>query len=134
MYANHLLLANDTFVKHIFHLFSMMLSHGFTPEDMTRAVITSIRKKVKESVACSDKYRGIALNSIIGKVVYLIIIQIYGHALSSRFLQFSFKEKHSIVMCNAAIKEVVSHCLQNHKNVYACMLDATKAFDKVSFT
>ena len=26
------------------------------------------------------------------------------------------------------------HHLQNHNNVYACMLDATKAFDKVSFT
>ena len=37
-------------------------------------------------------------------------------------------------MCSADIKEVTSHYLQNQRGVYACMLDATKAFDKVSFT
>ena len=111
-----------------------MLSHGFTPEDMIRAVITSIPKNVKESVACSENYRGIALSSILGKVFDLIIIQRYGHALSSSDLQFSFKETHSTVMCSAAIKEVTSHYLHNKSYVYACMLDATKAFDKVSFS
>ena len=100
---------------------------------MIRAVITSIPKNVKESVACSENYRGIALSSILGKVFDLIIIQRYGHALSSSDLQFSFKERYSTVMCSAAIKEVTSHYLQK-SYVYACMLDATKAFDKVSFT
>ena len=62
----------------------MKLSYGFTPEDMIRAVITSIPKKnVNESVACSDNYRGIALSSILVKVFDLIILQRYGHALSS---------------------------------------------------
>ena len=134
MYSNHILLANEIFMKHISNLFSMMLSHGFTPEDIIRAVITSIPKNVKESVACSENYRGIALSSILGKVFDLIIIQRYGHALSSSDLQFSFKERHSTVMCSAAIKEATSHYLQNQSDVYACMLDATKAFDKVSFT
>ena len=104
MYSNHILLANDIFMKHISNLFSMMLSHGYTPEYMIRAVITSIPKNVKESVACSENYRGIALSSILGKVFDLIIIQRYGHALSSSDLQFSFKERHSTVMCSAAIK------------------------------
>ena len=83
MYSNHILLTNDTFMKHISNLFSMLLSHGFTPEDMIWAVITSIPKNVKESVACSENYRGIALNSIFGKVFDLIIIQGYDHALPS---------------------------------------------------
>ena len=122
MYSNHIPLANDIFMKHISNLFSMMLSHGFTPEDMIRAVITSIPKNVKESVACSENYRGIALSSILGKVFDLIIIQRYGHALSSSDLQFSFKERHSTVMCSAAIKEVTSHYLQNKRDVYLMLL------------
>ena len=93
MYSNHILLANDTVMKHISNLFSMMLSHGLTPEDMIRAVITSIPKNVKESVACSENYRGIAFSSIPGKVFDLIIIQRYVHALSSSDLQFSFKKR-----------------------------------------
>ena len=48
MYSSHILLANDTFMKHISNLFSMLLSHGFAPEDMTRAVITSIPKMLKK--------------------------------------------------------------------------------------
>ena len=77
---------------------------------------------------------GIALSSILGKVFGLIIIQRYGHALSSSDLQFSFKERRSTLMCSAAIKEGTSHYLQNQSDVYASMLDAKKAFDKVSFT
>ena len=67
MYSNHFLLANITFRKHISNLFSMILSHGFTPED----IITSIPKNVKESVACSENYRGFALSSFLGKVLIL---------------------------------------------------------------
>ena len=74
MCSNHILLAMDAFMKHIFNLFSMMLSHGFTPEDMIWAVITSIPKNVKESIICSENYRGIALSSILGKVFDLITI------------------------------------------------------------
>ena len=37
-------------------------------------------------------------------------------------------------MCSTAMKEVTSHYLQNKSDVYVCMLDATKAFDKVNFT
>ena len=68
MYSNHILFANDTFMKHISNLFSMVLSHRFTPEDMIWAVKYLIPKNVKGSVACSENYRGIALSSIFGKV------------------------------------------------------------------
>jgi len=134
VYSNHLLLANDIFKRHLSNLFSMMLIHGHTPDDMIRAVISSIPKSCKESISSSDNYRGIAMSSIFGKVFDIIIIRRHGDILSSNDLQFSFKEKHSTVMCSAAVKEIVSHYLQNASNVYSCMLDATKAFDKVCFT
>ena len=134
MYSNHIILAKDTFMKHISNLFSMMLSHRFMAEGMIQAVITIISQNVIESVTCNENYWGIALSSILGKVLDLIIIQRYGHALSSSDLQFSFKERYSTVMYSAAIKEVTSHYLQNQSDVYACMLDATKTFDNVSFT
>ena len=43
--------------------------------------------------------------------------------------QFAFKKCHSTNICTALVKEVVSYCNERNTNVYACLLDATEAFD-----
>ena len=47
--------------------------------------------------------------------------------------QFAFKKCHSTSMCTAVVKEVVSYYNGRNTNVYACLLDATKAFDCVRY-
>ena len=47
--------------------------------------------------------------------------------------QFAFKKCHSTSMCTALVKEVVSYYNGRNTNVYACLLDATKAFDCVRY-
>ena len=37
------------------------------------------------------------------------------------------------MLCTAVLKETVSHCIVGGSNVYACLLDASKAFDKVHY-
>ena len=48
-------------------------------------------------------------------------------------MQFAFKEKHSTTMCTTVVKEIAGHYNANGSNVYLCMLDATKAFDRVHY-
>ncbi len=36
-------------------------------------------------------------------------------------------------MCTSAVKETVQYYLNTNSSIYACMLDADKAFDKVHF-
>ena len=48
-------------------------------------------------------------------------------------MQFGFKNKHSTIMCSLAYYEVINHYLCNHSNVYSCLLDASKAFDRVHY-
>ena len=43
-------------------------------------------------------------------------------------MQFGLKNKHSTIMCSLAYYEVI-----NHSNVYSCLLDASKAFDRVHY-
>ena len=62
-----------------------------------------------------------------------IIIKRYYDQLMSNDLKFSFKAKHSTVMCTATLKEIASHYNAKGSQVFMCMLDATKAFDKVDF-
>ena len=61
------------------------------------------------------------------------MIQRFSDKLMSSDMQFSFKAQHSTVMCTCAVKEIAAHYNEKGSNVYVCMLDASKAFDKVNF-
>ncbi len=46
-------------------------------------------------------------------------------------LQFAYKAEHSTYQCTWLAKEVITHYKNNGSNVYACLLDCSKAFDKI---
>ena len=46
-------------------------------------------------------------------------------------MQFGFKQTHSTVMCSIYIMKLVK---KNWCNVYSCLLDASKAFDRVHYS
>ncbi len=48
-------------------------------------------------------------------------------------MQFGFKECFSTSECTFTMLETISYYNFNHTNVYALLLDATKAFDKVYY-
>ena len=68
------------------------------------------------------------------KLIDIIIIiekcKVYLHTSD---LQFSFKSEHSTNMCTAVFTETVSYFVDRGSNVYACLLDASKAFDRVHY-
>ena len=47
-------------------------------------------------------------------------------------MQFAFKKHHSTVLCTAILLETVSYFKERNSNVYSCLLDATKAFDRIN--
>ena len=48
-------------------------------------------------------------------------------------MQFAYKPSHSTTMCTTVLKEIVHHYWNGNSSVYGCFVDATKAFDLVSF-
>ena len=70
MYWNHLLLSSEIFREHVASLFTVMLRHGYNPEYMLEAIISSIPENAKESIQCSENYRGIALCSALIKGIW----------------------------------------------------------------
>ena len=48
-------------------------------------------------------------------------------------MQFAYKENHSTTLCTSALKEVVNHNIKENCNVYCCLLNASKAFDRVHY-
>ena len=80
----------------------------------------------------SDNYRGIALCSAINKIIDYVFLNKHSDILHTSDLQFAFKEEHSTTMCTSVIKEVIAHYNSRNSNVYACLLDASKAFDRLN--
>ena len=105
----------------------------FLPDDILHSVIVPIPKNTKGNMSCSDNYRGIALCSPLSKLFECIILNQFSSCLNSSENQFAFKHEHSTVICATVFKETVQYYRNRNSNVYACLVDATKAFDYLKF-
>ena len=110
-----------------------MLVHGYTPEDLLKSSIISNPKDNTASLTSSDNYRGISLFNYICKLFDNVILLLYRNELQSSDMQFGFKHGHSTTFCSLIYKEVVNYYLNGGSNVYSCLLDASKAFDRVHY-
>ena len=68
------------------------------------------------------------------KILDNVIIEQQQFALSTSAYQFGFKSKASTVLCSTMVVETVQYYLEKgDHSVCVLLLDASKAFDKVSF-
>ena len=98
------------------------------------ANIITIPKGSKASLTSSDKYRSIANSSVICKILDHVIIDRLSDCLETSDYQFGFKSKSSTVLCSTMVNETIQYYIEKcGKQIYLLLLDATKAFDKVSY-
>ena len=77
-------------------------------------------------------YRGIALSSLLSKVFDSCIIPLNFVVLRSDDLQFVYKKSCSTIKYVSMVTEVINYYRNNGSSVYMCMLDASKALDRVN--
>ena len=51
--------------------------------------------------------------------------------LNTDDMQFGFKNNNSTVLCTAVYIETINHYMNEGSDVYSCLIDASKAFDRV---
>ena len=112
----------------LFATTAVSLQHYHSP----REKIFPFKDKT-ESMNDSNNYRGIALSSILSKLLDKVIIQSHKVHLGSSDLQFGYKEKSSTSQYTFVVEEIIHYYRSNESNVYATFLDASKAFDRVLF-
>ena len=108
-----------------------MLVHGYTPVCMLNSNIISIPKDIRGDLSSDDNYRGISFCSSLFKLFEIILIQKEGKHLYTSDMQFAYKESHSTTMGTLILKDVINHFVSKGSNVYACFIDASKAFDRL---
>ena len=131
--TDHLIFSCDLLALYLSLLFTSMLKHSYVPEGMLISTLIPIPKSKKKSVNSSDNYRAIALSSIVGKVLDLIIMKQNCDIFKTSDYQFGFKQKHSTTLCTFAATEIAQYYLNNDSDIYLLLLDASKAFDRVEY-
>ena len=82
----------------------------------------------------NNMYRSSAIISIMSKILDKVIIEQQQLSLATSSYQFGFKSKASTALCIAMMVETRQYYLEKGVNsVSLLLLDALKAFDKVSF-
>ena len=114
-------------------LFQLIIYHGQYLNNLLKSTIISIPKDAKASLSNVDNYRGISLSNSINKVFDYVIIELYQNTLMSSDMQFAYKSQHSTALCSVVYFETLQYYQQNGSQVYSCLLDASKAFDRIHY-
>ncbi len=90
-------------------VFNALLIHSFSPNSMILGTMVPIPKNKKKSLCDSNNYRAIALSSVIGKTLDLVILIDEGHLLTSSNLQFGFKSGLFTTHCTFCLNETINY-------------------------
>lgn len=131
MDSDHLINASDKLLHILSEIIGLCFKHAYVSPCINIANIVPIPKDKKGSLVKGDNYRGIGLCSSIMKIFDIIIINKSGLSLNTSDLQFAYKADHSTTMSTLLLKDIVKYYNRNGSAVYACFLDASKAFDRV---
>ena len=69
-----LLIEQKGYMCFLSNIFTLFLSHGFTPDSLILGTMISIPKDKKKYFCSSSNYRAIALSSILNKILEWIIL------------------------------------------------------------
>jgi len=127
----HLIHAHPSLIIHIKLLFSLIVSHGYVPDDFSRGIFVPLVKDRCSNLNVTSNYRPITLTCVISKVFEALMLIICHDELETNELQFGFKPGISCCDVVFLVKTVVNYFVERGSSVYASALDLRKAFDSV---
>ena len=130
--SDYLINVSPLFYVYLSHLFTTMLYYCFTPKSFCISSMIPIPKGSNKDTSDIKNYRGIALSSLLSKLLDSCIISLNTLVFKSDDLQFAYKERCSTIQYVSMVSEVIDYYKNNDSLVYMCMLDASKAFDRVN--
>ena len=110
----------------------MIFVHCYVPGALTEVMIIPLVKNKNKDITDKNDYRPIAIVNIVSKVLERIILMRIQHVVNICDNQFGFTKAQSTDLAIYTLKEVVQYYTARGSPVFACFLDATKAFDRVN--
>ena len=109
-----------------------MTQSGVVPKKFGNSVIAPVVKNASSSLIDVCNYRPVSIIYIIAKIFESLISLRFGYLFSSHTNQFGFCAGGG---CNKAMfvfNNTVKYFREKNSNVYICVLDITKAFDRLN--
>ena len=133
IYNEHLKYGGDTLIRELSILCTDMYNHGHIPDSLKQGVIITLHKGGRKSKKDPNNYRAITLTSSILKVFERLILPMLENSLERHLnsLQGGFRPMTGCNMSSLMLKECISYAKEHGRKLFACFLDAQKAFDKV---
>ena len=120
--------ATDRFIDYIVSLFNSILSHGCVSISFLSSTIIHIPKNWTLKTQRTTEL----LHSVVCLANFLIKLLLKSKLNGMSELQFGYKTKSSTVMCSTALTETIEYYVSRKTPVYVLLIDASKAFDRVS--
>lgn len=114
-------------------LFNIVIASGHVPSDFGRGIIIPLPKedKIRGSHKI-DTFRGITLSPILSKVFEHCLMELLCIYLYTDDHQFGFKANTGCSHALYTVRLVVDYFVQNDSTANICLIDVSKAFDKVN--
>ena len=123
--------ASSILHEHLANIFRSYLVHGHISKVLMLSTLVPLLKDKLGDQCSSSNYRSIALSSLILKIFDWVLILICEKELVFDDLQFSYQANCSTNMCSWMVVETIDFFLRNGSEVFASVMDMTKAFDNV---
>ena len=130
--VEHITFAHPIVQSLLIILFNSILHHGYVPQEFGSGIIVPIVKDKCGDITSSANYRGITLSSNIAKLFEMCMLDLYGSYLLSSDLQHGFKKNSSCSSAIYTVRSVIEYFTKHGSTVNVCLLDMSKAFDKVN--
>ena len=105
--------------------------HAHITDFLLSSMLIPIIKDKLSDITSSDNYRSIAISSLVMKLYDLVIMSLFRENLYFDDLQFGYQTDVSTSMCTWLATETISHFQRNGSEVFSCLMDMSKAFEKV---
>jgi hypothetical protein len=134
--AEHLIYAKDSLIPLLAVLFSSVFAQGVVPSMFRDGLLLPLLKKPNKPRDIPTNYRGITIIPVIAKLFEVIIVgrvsAIFKRAQST--LQRGFTEDVSPLFAAFVLSETINEHSDTKSELQVALLDAEKAFDRVSHT
>ena len=131
--GEHIVNSHPVLISILARLFNIIMSTGHVPYGFRLSYTVPLPKEdrsVKNNTV--ENYRAISISHIVSKIFEHCVLKRYNNFFDSSYNQFGFKKNSSCGHAVYSVRKVVEHYVNGGSTVNVCLLDLSKAFDKVN--
>ena len=132
IHSNHLKYLPLIGIKLLVKFFNSCIIHNHLPVAMLEGYIKPLVKDKKGDINRSDNYREVMISNNLFKLFEYALLPKLKRRIDLSPYQFGYRHATSTVMAVGLLKETINKYISEGSPVYACFLDLSKAFERLT--